>query len=700
MIRLYFYISLQLILCSTVDIKPKLTLDEFLDYTYFPSISLSPTNKHLLIQTNRPSWNTSSFENALWLHDIENRTKTLITHTLNPTIKPKWSPNGDWITLSLSIQQSEQYIYLYSIVASKLFPINIGNNIPLTLTWSNNNSVFYLATMNSYLVNNEPNDLDNDEWYDVIQYRKNQMNESTTIYQIDLIDNNSSPSVKINFIKNVSFLIIELLFVPLEEKIVYSTMSTDFDNMDAFELYSIDLRNISAPAVRLTNNQIFEHNLQLSTDSQQVFFLSGPLGSTKKTSNNTQYRLYSVNLVNTQMERLADNFRGSITGYIIKRNDNVYIIGQVGTQAHIYTYKLSTKQLIIHNGWNGTYQSFVSSYNNHSTAFVYSSFQKPIEVYFINNIDQLQSAEAITNFNQLFTQRDLPQAEVYTWKNVDDDQLIEGILHYPPGQYQSKNLPLFVLIHGGPSESSLNSFSANSFYWATIAASEGWLVLEPNYRGSLGYGDHFVAEVRNKPLSRPGKDILSGVDQLIKDGIADRHRLTVGGYSYGGLLTNWLITQTKRFNAAVVGAGIVEHASGWGTLGTPGFHKYFFGGFPWETPYIYQSESPFYQLDKVRTPTHIVAGERDMQVPTSQSYMLERALYYRQIPAKLIIFPNEGHIMDFNPIHGKVKIREELKWLKKYGNQSFNYNELSNNNEKLTLSFVFEIYVLFLLYLV
>ncbi|CAF0757104.1 unnamed protein product [Adineta steineri] len=700
MIRLYFYISLQLILCSTIDIKPKLTLDEFLDYTYFPLISLSPTNKHLLIQTNRPSWNTSSFENALWLHDIENRTKTLITRNFNPTIKPKWSPDGDWITLSLSIQQSEQYIYLYSIVSNKLLPINIGNNIPLTLTWSNNNSVFYLATMNSYLVNNEPNDLDNDEWYDVIQHRKNQMNESTTIYQIDLIDNNSSPSVKINFIKNVSFLIFELLFVPLEEKIVYSTMSTDFDNMDAFELYSIDLRNISALAVRLTNNQIFEHNLQLSTDSQQVFFLSGPLGSTKKTSNDTQYRLYSVNLVNTQTERLADNFHGSITGYIIKRNDNVYIIGQVGTQAHIYTYKLSTKQLIIHNGWNGTYQSIVSSYNNHSTAFVYSSLQKPIEVYFINNIDQLQSAEAITNFNQLFTQRDLPQAEVYTWKNVDDNQLIEGILHYPPGQYRSKNLPLFVLIHGGPSESSLNHFSANSFYWATIAASEGWLVLEPNYRGSFGYGDHFVAEVRNKPLSRPGKDILSGVDQLIKDGIADQHRLTVGGYSYGGLLTNWLITQTKRFNAAVVGAGIVEHASGWGTLGTPGFHKYFFGGFPWETPYIYQSESPFYQLDKVRTPTHIVAGERDMQVPTSQSYMLERALCYRQIPAKLIIFPNEGHIMDFNPIHGKVKIREELKWLKKYGNQSFNYNELSNNNEKLTLSFVFEIYVLFLLYII
>ncbi|CAF4600298.1 unnamed protein product, partial [Rotaria sp. Silwood2] len=148
------------------------------------------------------------------------------------------------------------------------------------------------------------------------------------------------------------------------------------------------------------------------------------------------------------------------------------------------------------------------------------------------------------------------------------------MLHYPPGQFQSKNLSLLVLIHSDPTDPVLNQFLANAFYWAIMAASEGWLVLDPNYRGSAGYGDQFLAEVRYKPFSRPGKDILSGVDQLIKDGIADSHRFTVGGYSYGGSFTNWLITQTKRFNADLSGAGIVDHASAWGTMDTPTFHKY------------------------------------------------------------------------------------------------------------------------------
>ncbi|CAF3610212.1 unnamed protein product [Rotaria sp. Silwood1] len=711
-IRLYLFVSLQLILCFSIDTKPKLTLDEFFDYTYFPLISLSPTDKHLLIHTTRPSWNISSFEHALWLYDIEKQTRKLITRNLHSSIKPKWSPNGNWIALSLNKypsittinnhqnkQQLEQYIYLYSVISDELLPIHLGTDIPLTLTWSNNNSIFYLATMNIWSTV-EYNDLDKDEWYDVIQYRKNKVSESTTIYRIDLIENNHTLIVKRNFINNVSFLISEVLFIPFEEKLVYSTISKDFENMNAFELYLIDLKNTSS-LVRLTNNEIFEQDLQLSPDGKQILFISWPLGSTKKKLNDTQNRLYSVNLANGQIERLAENFFGSIMGYAMKNNDNVYILGQLGTEAHIYTHQLSTKNLIYHNGWNGTYRSIVSSCNNsNSIAFVYSSFEKPMEVYFINNIYQLQSSQAITNFNQLFTQRDLPQAKVYQWKNEDDEQIIEGMLYYPPGQFQSKNLPLLVLIHGGPADTSLNQFLSNAFYWAIMAASEGWLVLEPNYRGSVGYGDQFIAEIRYKPLSRPGKDILSGVDQLIKDGIADPHRLTVGGYSYGGSLTNWLITQTKRFNAAVSGAGIVDHASAWGTMDIPAFHKYFFGGFPWEVPYIYQNESPIYQLTKMQTPTHIIAAENDIRIPISQSYMLERALYYREIPVKLIIFPNEGHIIDFNPLHGKIKIREELKWLQKYGNQSSNYNELFNNNEKLKLNYVFEIYILLLPYII
>jgi len=471
--------------------------------------------------------------------------------------------------------------------------------------------------------------------------------------------------IKIIFIKNISFLINELLCIPLEEKLIFTSVSKIREKLDDFELYSLDLQNSSLLS-KLTENEAIETDLQLSTNGKQVLFRVVPPGSTKTKSNSTQTRLYSIDLVNRQIIQLGEHFHGNIVGYATKSDGGVYILGQLGTEVHIYTQQSSIENLIHHNGWNGTYESLVSSNNNNLIAFVHSSFDKPMEVYLIENIDQLQLAQPITNDNELFTQRNLPRGKVYSWKNEDDHQMIEGLLHYPSGQFQSKNLPLLVLIHGGPYFASINHFNQD---WAPLAASQGWLVLEPNYRGSTGYGDEFLNQIRSRPLSLPGKDILSGVNSLIKDGIVDPKRLAVGGYSYGGFLTNWLITQTKRFNVALSGAGATDYSSTWGTLDIPVLIENLFGGFPWNVPHRYQDESPIYQLDRVRAPTHIVTGEKDVRVPASQSYMLERGLYYRGIPVQLIIFPTEGHSLSNNPWHGKIKVREELKWLHKYGNQ-------------------------------
>ncbi|CAF2911259.1 unnamed protein product [Rotaria sp. Silwood2] len=123
-------------------------------------------------------------------------------------------------------------------------------------------------------------------------------------------------------------------------------------------------------------------------------------------------------------------------------------------------------------------------------------------------------------------------------KNNEDQQTIESILHYPSEKFQSKHLPLFVFIHGGPNSASGNAFRDDWHKWSPLTASEGWLVFEPNYRASVEYGDQFHNEIFLQPLSRPGRDILLAVDELVNDGIADPNRLAIGGYSYGGFLTN------------------------------------------------------------------------------------------------------------------------------------------------------------------
>ncbi|CAF3828058.1 unnamed protein product [Rotaria sp. Silwood1] len=369
LIQLYLLLILQILSCFAIEAKPKLTFDDFFDYTTFPFLKFSPTGQHLLIQTRHPSWNASAYENTLWLYDIQNQTKKLITTNLHQSIKPQWSPSA--------------------------------------FTWSNNDSSVYIAVIDLWSIDKE-NELYKDEWKDVIQYRQHVVRSNSTIYRIDLNLNNLSLPVERNIVRNVSFLINQLLYVFYEEQLIVSSMSKLVENLNEFELYSIDLRNTSK-LLKLTNNEAIEIELQLSIDGHHLLFLTFSLSSNKGKFNDTQYRLYSLNLMNEQLTRLGETFHGSINGYTIKHDSGVYILGQLGTEVQIYTEQSSTKDLIHHHGWNGTYESIVSSNKNGSIAFVYSSFEKPMEVYSINNIDQLKLAQAITNENDLFTRRNLPQ---------------------------------------------------------------------------------------------------------------------------------------------------------------------------------------------------------------------------------------------------------------------------------------------------
>jgi dipeptidyl aminopeptidase/acylaminoacyl peptidase len=661
--------------------EPKLTFDEFFDYTTFPLLSFSPNGLHLLYQIRRPSWESRSYENSLWLYEIKTETKKLIAKDFSPYSTPQWSPSGNWIALGLKSNSainitndlhyhnqsllekpdlSEEHIYLYSIELNVFLPIRTEKIIPYALAWSHNDSSIYFAG-NRLLPTKEEDDYYL-EWRDVIQSRQRKKSSVSTIYCIDIALKNRTLSSEINIVKNLSFSISELVFVSSEEKIGLLFTSIDYNS----EIYSLDLRNVSS-LTRLTKNTITEKQLRLSTDRTNVLFTNG-------NSDGFIDGLYALNLTNGQIERFQENLMGPIIGYTPRSEGGVYILKHLQTEVDIYTQQSPTENMIWQPGWIGSYESIASSSNpNCSIAFVHSSSEWPMEVYCTGNINHLQSAKAITSENELFTKRNLPKTKVYNWKNKDDNQWIEGILHYPPEKFNFSNLPLLVLLHGGPHVASLNKLDANWHTWAPLAASEGWLVLEPNYRGSTGYGDAFSNQLRRKPLSLAGRDILSAVDSLIEDGIADPYRLAVGGYSFGGSLTNWLITQTKRFNAALSGAGTVEHASGWGITDAPEFYNYWFDGPPWERPHIYQNEAPIYQLDRVRTPTHIFTGTLDRRVPATQSYILERGLYSRGIPVKLLIFPNEGHSLNNDPWHGKIKVREELKWLQKYG-EGKNYN--------------------------
>ncbi|MGA7077833.1 MAG: prolyl oligopeptidase family serine peptidase, partial [Terriglobales bacterium] len=369
-----------------------------------------------------------------------------------------------------------------------------------------------------------------------------------------------------------------------------------------------------------------------------------------------------------QPQRWFADYPGEVMHYTPLPDGSVLCACRQGTEVQFLTQANPKAAIVKLEGWPGAYEAPTAAKQSQSKriAFAYSSIERPTEIYLADGPDKLAQARPITKFNQLFTKRDLPQGKPYHWTSTDGTK-IEGMLMYPPGKFEAKNLPTFVFIHGGPQDADGNHFEADWYQWDRLAATAGWLVFEPNYRGSTGYGDKFALAIVPELFSSPGRDILAGVDALVKDGIADPNRLAIGGYSYGGYMTNWLITQTTRFKAAVTGAGGVENVADWGNDDSTFDDAYFFGGRPWDKPDRYNSEAAIFQINKVRTPTHMVAGADDIRVPVLESYLLDRALHELNVPSDLLIFPGEGHDLAKNPWHGKIKVREELKWLEKYG---------------------------------
>lgn len=678
--KLFLIFFSSFILFYTVETKSNLTLDAFFNYTTILSLSLSPNGQYLLIQTQRAAWDSNSFEHSLWLYDTVESRKKLITNKLLPDIKFQWSPSGRWVVFLLKnystsnnfafqrlfriASNAEQNIYLYSVESDQVKSIPIGNETLTAVTWSQNDSSLYYASFDF-------NSNENSEWKNIIQYPS----DPTSIIRRINIDTRNDMSFLTTNIANIPFQISELVYNPMQENLIFTSVSLIMEDIDIFQIYSIDLKNVSSITKLKTIDHSVKQNLQLTTDSKRLLFHTLAYGSADGSANLTEPRVYSIDLTNNLVERWASDFQGHFMSYTIKSNGGIYFLGQVGINVQIYSQTSPKDILVLHDGLHGSYQLISSSPSVNSVAFVFSSFSKAQEAYLITDINQLKSAVPITIENYQYDQINLPKAQAYHWTNNEDNQTIEGILHYPPGRFQEKNLPLFVLIHGGPTAASLNSFVGNGGTWAPMAAAEGWLVLEPNYRGSTGYGDQFVNAIRCQPTTLPGKDILSGINRLIEDGIADRNKLAVGGYSYGGVLTNWLITQTTRFNAALSGAGSIEQVAFWGMTDIPVYIATLFGGLPWMIPHIYQNESPIYHFDKIRTPTHIVTGADDIRMPVSQNLMFERAFRYLKVPFKLLLIPNEGHSLSNNPWYQKIKVREEIKWLQLYG---YNFTVVEN----------------------
>jgi len=667
-------------LASARGQKPPLTLDDFFNAVEIHAVQVSPDGHSVAIETSRADWSANRFRHDLWLYRGTGEGRLVPLTNSGRDSAPDWSPDGRWIAfLSDRPQPSPPadepssddkdkkdvaQLYVIPVDGGEAFPLTNGKEEVHAFAWTPDSCMLYYATRTPW--SKEKEEAYKKEWQDVNQFRESERGDQITAVPIQASTGcrwggRKEPRP----IWQVENRVKGLAVSPDQSRLAISTESRSERGEDR-EPYGIYIAELPGGPVHLAlHTQDTAENIRWSPDSHHIFF-SYSHGMPEGPYEDSQSRLYWVDAGGSKSIRWAGSFAGSVEGFAVTKDGGILAAGRMGTEVEPYAQASANGDFTKQPEWAGTYEHISAALQSSRVAFVFSSLERPPEVYLAESPDQMEGAKPITSFNRPLAERELPKGKAYRW-TADDGATVEGMLIYPPGRFETKPLPMFVFIHGGPEDADGNHFEADWYQWAALAATDGWLVFEPNYRGSTGYGDAFALDIVPHIVSRPGKDILEGVDALVKDGIADPGRLTVGGYSYGGYMTNWLITQTTRFKAAVTGAGAVEHVANWGNDDTTFDDAYFLGGVPWEAESNFNREAALWQIGKVSTPTHIVGGSEDIRVYVGEDYLLERALHTRGIPTTLLVFPGEGHGLSKNPWHGKIKVREELKWLNKYG---------------------------------
>ncbi len=335
-----------------------------------------------------------------------------------------------------------------------------------------------------------------------------------------------------------------------------------------------------------------------------------------------------------------------------------------GMDRHIYRAALDGNAQQVDQYPIGVARAF--AIRNGKLAFVYESPSQGAEVYTATLGRGELAATKRTEMNPYLVDLSLGKTEVVRWKNKKDGMAMEGLLVTPPDYQPGKAYPLLLVIHGGPTD----LFGTHFLLWSTdypvqVFASQGYVVFMPNPRGSGGWG----AKFRQANLKDWGgadyHDIQDGVDELIARGIADRDHMGVMGWSYGGYMTSWTITQTSRFRAASMGAGITNLYSFYGTTDVPFLTEVYFGGPPWQARELYMARSPMTFVDHVTTPTLIQHGTIDRRVPISQGEELYTALRARGIAVEMIRYPRSAHGVT-EPKLIRDTLTRNLEWFDRY----------------------------------
>ena len=366
--------------------------------------------------------------------------------------------------------------------------------------------------------------------------------------------------------------------------------------------------------------------------------------------------LFVHTLADDQRVALAADWPGTLWGARWQDDAQLISQGQRGVRAEFLRIDPGNGQWTKLADVQAPWQAFNVARNG-DIAYVGMSSDAPSEVWSLAG----GKARALTSTNPQIADWARGQLREISWKSSRDGLPIHGVLMLPPNYKPGTALPTLVQIHGGPAWAWWSGWLGSWHEWAQLLASHGYAVLMPNPRGSEGQGSAFTELSRNDWGGADYQDVLDGLDQIVKQGIADPRRVAIGGWSYGGYLSAWAVTQDDRFKTAIVGAAVIDIGAMALTTDTPDYLPGYFGD-PLTQRANYDRHSPIRYANQVKVPVLILHGEQDKRVPIALGEQFYGALKFNGTPVEMVRYPRGPHWFHERE-HERDVLRRVLDWL-------------------------------------
>ncbi len=637
-----------------------MTTDDALDMTSVSPQALSPDGDWLIYSKRSLNWDDNEYDTEVWMARTDG-SDTFRYLGEDGGSDFRFSPDGKYVTFKRSSGEGRsRTTQLYWMRTSGGEATALTEHEPSIgqYRWSTDSSRIFFAAQDkrdkdeqktiddgddAIFVDEGPNGQTRSQWSNLWVFmieEEEDEERSTQLTDEEFLVSGFDPSP-------------DMRWIALTAR--YTNRRNDGDKTEIF-LLNVE----SGEKTRLTENQAPEGGVLWSPDSRSFVYSAGD--DEEWLNRNSKLWLMEAQLGEHRL--LTENFAGNVSGATWSPDgSHIFFTGSEGPNSNVFRVNVESGAVEAVTQLDGSTRASHWSADRSRFIYTFSDFDTPSDIW-LGHADG-SAATQITDANPQLADLQLASMRRMTWASTDGTE-IEGLAHFPADFEEGRAYPLMLNIHGGPAGVFSNSFRSSYHVYAGL----GWVALSPNVRGSCCYDDTLRegnTVARNDGIGFGDyQDLLTGVDMMVDSGMADPDRLALRGWSYGGILGGWTITQTDRFKGASIGAGVYDWTSEYG----PGFNNdvrlWHIGGSPWDNPEGYRNQSTLTHVANITTPTLIIHGMNDTVDTEPQSMMLFVAMKdIGKAPVRYMRVPRELHGFR-EPRHQRRRDTEEISWMHKH----------------------------------